>query len=273
MGLGDQAMAGAAKEIPSALKNALTDSFKQAQTQSRGLFKTQQPIRRELSAQILEALKTGGVGAQIPIVQRAVEGTKQATSGALRGTEEALAGGNLMNTPFGQQILAQQRQAGAQAASNIPTDIARAFIGGAPEFIGTAGGQAAGLSGGLASSALGAYGGAAQQRMQSKATTKGGKGQGLGAVAGGMLGPAGAAAPAVAACDIRFKTNVMRVDTSPNGFGVYEFNYISEPTKRYRGPVAQNVRSVQPNAVVEDHTGVLYVILPMIDVPLEVVHG
>ena len=266
MGAGDQAAKSAAsggKEIPGVLKQALAQGLQQAQTQSRGLFQTQQPIRKELSGQILEALRTGGVGAQIPVVQRAVENTKQATSGALRNTESALQGGNLMNTPFGQTILAQQRQSGAQAASNIPTDIARAFIGGAPEFIGTAGGQAAGLSGGLANSALGAYGGTAQQRMASKSQSKSGKGQGLDSAIGGL---------GAAACDVRFKENVMRVGTSPDGFGVYEFTYKNDPTRRYRGPVAQNVQALRPKAVlaVKDR---LYVKLDMIDVPLEVLHG
>jgi len=96
------------------------------------LFKQSGPVRKELFAQVLEALKTGGVGAQIPVIQRAVENSRAASGQALQQTSDQLAGANLSGTPYGQSILAQGRIAGNLASANIPTDIAQQFIGMGP---------------------------------------------------------------------------------------------------------------------------------------------
>ena len=87
-----------------------------------------------LLSQISEALKTGGVGAQIPIIQNAVSGANQATSQALKGTTESLARSGLGATPFGQRQLAETRLAGAQAAGAIPTQFAQQYIQAAPQY-------------------------------------------------------------------------------------------------------------------------------------------
>jgi hypothetical protein len=93
-----------------------------------------QQLNNQILQQLNEALRTGGVGAQIPIIQQAVSGANQATSQALRGTESSLASSGLSRTPYGQRILAETRLGGAQAAGRIPTDIAQGFIGQAPQF-------------------------------------------------------------------------------------------------------------------------------------------
>lgn len=101
------------------------------------------PARKELLGQTLEALKTGGVGARIPIIQRAVEASKQATGNALRETSGQLAGRGITG-PYASSILSATREAGGQAASQIPTNIAGQMIGAAPGIVGGFTGQALG---------------------------------------------------------------------------------------------------------------------------------
>jgi hypothetical protein len=95
---------------------------------SKTLFKTAKPLFQESAAQQLEALKTGGVGARIPMIQRAVEASKAATAGALRGTTDELAATGLAGTPFAASTLAGTRMSGEQATSQIPTTIAQHVI-------------------------------------------------------------------------------------------------------------------------------------------------
>ena len=101
------------------------------------------PARKELLGQTLEALKTGGVGARIPIIQRAVEASKQATGNALRQTSGDLASRGITG-PYASSILAATREGGAQATSQIPTNIAGEMIGRAPGIVGGFTGQALG---------------------------------------------------------------------------------------------------------------------------------
>src|SRR5438876_4705928 len=79
------------------------------------ILKQTGPVRKELLGQTLEALKTGGVGARIPIIQRAVEASKQATSSALKETTASGGAAGLAGTPFLQSILAKTRVSGEQA--------------------------------------------------------------------------------------------------------------------------------------------------------------
>jgi hypothetical protein len=92
------------------------------------------PVRKELLGQTLEALKTGGVGARIPIIQRAVEQSKQATGQALKGTSDSAAAGGVTG-PYLQSILAATRMSGEQQTSQIPTQIASDLIGRAPGLV------------------------------------------------------------------------------------------------------------------------------------------
>lgn len=63
---------------------------------------------------------------------------------------------------------------------------------------------------------------------------------------------------AVVASDVRFKENLKVVGKLDNGLKVYCFNYKNDKTPRI-GLIAQEVRKVKPNAVVEDKSGYLYV--------------
>lgn len=93
-----------------------------------------QRLSNELVRQLSEALRTGGVGAQIPIIGQAVSAANQATSSALRDTQGSLASSGLARTPYGQRILADTRLSGAQQAARIPTDIAQSFIAQTPQY-------------------------------------------------------------------------------------------------------------------------------------------
>lgn len=94
-----------------------------------------QPIQNETFRQISEALRTGGIGAQIPIIQQAVSQGKEALGNSLQQTEGSLASAGLGRTPYGQNILAQTRQAGASAIGRIPTDYAQQISAQAPGVI------------------------------------------------------------------------------------------------------------------------------------------
>lgn len=116
-------------KVPGTTVGITKKVLKEQLRQSKAIFGTQQPTRRILGKQTVEALKTGGIGARIPIIQRAVDASQQASARALRQTENDLTRGGLGGTPFGQSILAQQRQAGRQAAAQIPTAFAQQLIG------------------------------------------------------------------------------------------------------------------------------------------------
>jgi hypothetical protein len=90
------------------------------------------PIRDEVYGQVLEALRTGGIGARLPIIQRSVEGSRAATSQALRDTTASASGTGLEQSPFLARVLAETRLAGNRSTNAIPTNIAKEFIDIAP---------------------------------------------------------------------------------------------------------------------------------------------
>lgn len=93
-----------------------------------------QGLNNELVSQLSEALRTGGIGAQIPIIGQAVGNAKEATSQAMQGTTDELSRSGLARSPYGQRILAQTGMQGAQDVAKLPTDIAQNFINQAPQF-------------------------------------------------------------------------------------------------------------------------------------------
>ena len=95
------------------------------------------PSAKAFGQQETEALKTGGVNAQIPIINRAVDASRGAESSANQDTQQALARAGLANTSFGAQILGNQEMQGAQKTAAIPTDIASQFISAVPGTSGT----------------------------------------------------------------------------------------------------------------------------------------
>lgn len=83
--------------------------------------------RKLILGQMTEALRTGGVGAKIPMIQQAVSRSNQATSAGIAQTAEQLASRNI-GGPFAQRIMAGQRLAGNQQAAAIPTEMAQQLI-------------------------------------------------------------------------------------------------------------------------------------------------
>lgn len=125
---------------------------------ARNLFNETAGLRKEFTAQGLEALKTGGISAQLPMIARAVEASKGQLSQDLQSTQDSLARSGLVGTPFGQNILAQGRIMGGQNISNIPTSFAQNTINMIPNFIAAMTGQSMGGAGQAAQAQSSLYG-------------------------------------------------------------------------------------------------------------------
>jgi len=102
---------------------------------AKQFFAETTPLRQETISQFLEALTTGGVGARIPIISKAQEQSRQATSNTLRGTDQQLAQSGLAGTPFGENIRAQTLQQGQQATAMVPIDIINQMLTQIPGFV------------------------------------------------------------------------------------------------------------------------------------------
>jgi hypothetical protein len=82
------------------------------------------------------ALQTGGVGGQIPSINRAVDANRQASSQAMESTRQSLARLGLSDSPFAQDILASQNQRSNDTAASIAPDAASQIIGGIAGLVG-----------------------------------------------------------------------------------------------------------------------------------------
>lgn len=98
------------------------------------LRKQAEPIGDVLSQQMLEALKTGGVGAYLPIAQSSVEQSRAATSNTMRSIQDQLVRMGLDRSPYGANILAGAQEQGSLSAESIYPDIVSALISAAPGF-------------------------------------------------------------------------------------------------------------------------------------------
>jgi hypothetical protein len=78
---------------------------------------------------------------------------------------------------------------------------------------------------------------------------------GLGSAGIGAYGAMNAPA-ALMLSDVRLKSNIERVGTHPLGIGIYEYDIFD---RRERGVIAQEVKEVMPEAVVEREDGYLMV--------------
>jgi len=100
----------------------------------REIREASKPTRDLVFSQVTEALKTGGVEAQIPSIQRSVEASRGATSSALRGLDEDLASSGLGRTGFGARARAETLLAGESGTANIPTAMAADWLSVAPSL-------------------------------------------------------------------------------------------------------------------------------------------
>ena len=116
------------------------------------------PAAKQFGAQQSEALRTGGVNAQIPSINRAVDASRQAGSSSNQETQAALARAGLSGTSFGANVAATNQQAGAAETAAIPSSVAGQFISSVP---------------GTAATGVGAAQGAAASSYTGKATSTG----------------------------------------------------------------------------------------------------
>lgn len=88
----------------------------------------------------------------------------------------------------------------------------------------------------------------------------------------GQLGSAGIGALALS--DLRLKKNIEKVGQSSSGIPIYHFDYINKTLGqfRYEGVMAQDVKDIDPDAVIEFDNGTLAVDYDKIDVNFRRVH-
>jgi len=92
-------------------------------------------LRLETIGQMYEALTTGGVDARMPIINQAVERSKQATSASMKELDTSLAQSGLAGTPFGVRAKTETAQRGRQATADVPTQIVQQILQQIPGFV------------------------------------------------------------------------------------------------------------------------------------------
>lgn len=78
-----------------------------------------QAARNTALSQLNEGLQTGGIGARIPVIQRAIEASKSSTAAGLRGLDERFASSRIAGTPFAERIRAGAATEGAARTADI----------------------------------------------------------------------------------------------------------------------------------------------------------
>lgn len=107
------------------------------------LFRESNPTLKLLFGQMNEALKTGGVGAQIPIIQSAVTNMQSSLSQSMGSAKDFLAKLNGTGTsPLGGYMLDAMSMTGNQNIANTKTSMAMDLIGKAPGLASGVTGQA-----------------------------------------------------------------------------------------------------------------------------------
>jgi hypothetical protein len=148
-------------------KDKSSPGIDQLLSMAAGLNSEVSPLRQAYGKQSLEALKTGGITAAIPIINRAVEASRSSLSSTLNSMNEDLAKYRLTGTPFGQQIYNQARIGGEANVANIAPQYAANFINQIPSFVSAITGQAVqGMGAGA-----GAQGGVIQSDNAGRAQT------------------------------------------------------------------------------------------------------
>jgi len=101
----------------------------------KGLLGETDELRGTLVDQMTEALQTGGIGAQIPLINRAVDASARATGGALQNIESDLSQSGLAGTPFCEAILAQTSSQGKFDQSQIPLGFMTEMFKSIPQYL------------------------------------------------------------------------------------------------------------------------------------------
>lgn len=101
------------------------------------------PLLQEMFGQGLEGLRTGGIGAQAPLVQSSVSASRSATNQSLGNINETLSRSGLSGSPFGERTVAEAKSAGAKDIAGIPMQFVQQLLGIASPLAGQ--GQTSGL--------------------------------------------------------------------------------------------------------------------------------
>lgn len=102
-------------------------------TIARGFAKETEGVRKGLIEAMQEVLKTGG--SKIPIISEAVDSSRRASSRAFSETYAKLAQSDLAGTPFGEKILAEQRQTGEQNVATTQESLAQSIFNSISNFV------------------------------------------------------------------------------------------------------------------------------------------
>ena len=110
-------------------------------------LKAAEPVMQQLLGQEGEALRTGGITNQIPIINRQVDAARQASSQSAQSTQQMLSKYGLANSAFGAGIMANQNQIANQEVANVPANEVERILGQAPGVVGEATSAGANLLG------------------------------------------------------------------------------------------------------------------------------
>ena len=94
----------------------------------------------------------------------------------------------------------------------------------------------------------------------------------FGMLVSGLQTGLGIATSVAALSDLRLKRDVDIVGTSPEGYKIYEYSYVGNPIKRFRGAMAQDVMKKNPMAVHVNPRGFFLVDYNEIDIDFEEVN-
>lgn len=110
-------------------------------------LKGAEPVMQQLLGQEGEALRTGGITNQIPIINRQVDAARQAAASSGQNTQEMLSKHGLANSAFGARIMAEQNAQSAQNVADVPANTIEGILSQAPQVAESAMGEGAGLLG------------------------------------------------------------------------------------------------------------------------------
>lgn len=111
-------------ELPGDLKNIITDAYGKIS-----------PLTDVYINQLMEAATTGGVGARVPIIQRAQEAQRTAYSTALDDLSKQLAQQGLSGTPFAAEQIGSLTTKGRSAIADVGPNIVNQMLGVLPNFL------------------------------------------------------------------------------------------------------------------------------------------
>ena len=95
-------------------------------------LKAAEPVTQQLLGQEGEALRTGGITNQIPIINRQVDAARQAASSSAQNTQQMLSQYGLANSAFGARIMAEQNAQANQDVANVPSNTIEGILSQAP---------------------------------------------------------------------------------------------------------------------------------------------